>query len=179
MQKENLLEELNTKEAKRIFDKNKEWGEIWLGGIFLPTYYQHQYNVVFIGLQPSENLLRKPYLKFLGNFNISSCDKRFQKQLIDFNFGGSYVTDIVKLQRPAKKRPNEEEIRFFIPFLRKEIEIINPRIIVALGNEAYDILKNYGKELDINKLKKVYHPAYRFKKKEAWDNQFKRVKENN
>lgn len=79
MEKEKQLEELNTKEAKRIFDKNKEWGKIWLGGIFLPTYYQHQYDLVFIGLQPSENLLKKPCLKFLGNFNISSCDKKLSK----------------------------------------------------------------------------------------------------
>jgi len=180
MEKEKQLEELNTEEANRIFNKNKEWGEIWLGGIFLPTYYQHQYNIVFIGLQPSENLLKKPHLKFLGNFNISSCDKKFQNQLVEFGFGGSYVTDIVKLQRDSKARPNREDIEFFLSFLKRELEIIKPQIIVSLGvTETYDILKNYKKELNITKLAKVYHPAYvcQYNKFKEWDKQFKKIYE--
>jgi len=175
MRKEKLLEELNIKEADRICNKNKEWGKIWLGGIFLPTYYPHQCNTVFVGLQPSENLLKNPHLRFLGNFNITKCDREFQKQLVKFGFGGSYVTDIVKLQRPAKEEPTEEEIKFFIPFLRKELEIISPKITIALGNKVYNILMDYKEKLGIRKLRKIYHPAYRFKKKEAWDNQFKEL----
>jgi len=180
MEKEKQLEELNIEEAERIRSKNKEWGEIWLGGIFLPTYYQHQYNVVFVGLQPSENLLNNPHLRFLSNFNITKCDKEFQRQLVKFGVGGSYITDIVKLQKPAKSNLANEEINFFIPFLRKELEILKPRIVIALGDQAYNILADYKRKLGIHKLEKIYHPArvFRFKKYKEWDNQFKELADN-
>jgi len=49
MEKEKQLEKLNIEESKKVYRKNKDWGSLLLWGTFLPTYYQHQYNVVFVG----------------------------------------------------------------------------------------------------------------------------------
>ena len=156
--KDKQLEELNKKIAE--FAQGKNWGEIWLEGIFLPTYYfPHQYNVIFVAIQPSTNLLDNPYLRFLGNFNISPTEKKFQDRMMKFGFGGSYVTDIVKLQRLANERPTKKEIEMFLPFLEKELEIINPKIVVALGEETYQILNKNRVKLGIEKLEKIFHPA--------------------
>ncbi len=56
---------------------------------------------------------------------------------------GVYVTNLCKF-RPAMKRedahlsrkPSPEEMRSWLPFLLAEIEIIRPKVIVALGNVA-------------------------------------------
>ena len=54
-----------------------------------------------------------------------------------------YLTNVVKI-RPFKlsaktggkinRPPEREEINFFIPFLKMEIEAVNPNLIVTLGN---------------------------------------------
>ena len=57
--------------------------------------------------------------------------------LVKYGVGGSYVTDIVK-KRNIPRRPTKEEIKEWLPFLLKEIEIIDPRAIVVLGKRTYD-----------------------------------------
>lgn len=175
--KEKQLEELNKEIAG--FVKEKGWEEIWLEGIFLPKYYfPHQYEAVFVSIQPSTFFLKNPHLRFLGNFNALKTNIKMQKRMIRFGFGGSYVTDIVKLQRPAKQRPLKEEIEMFLPFLKREIEIINPKIVVTLGEEAYNALNKYKDRLGINKkLFKIFHPAGTAAKTEKErDEQFEKLR---
>jgi len=44
-----------------------------------------------------------------------------------------YISNIVRFRPPENRDPSPEEIEAFAPFVDKEIEIINPKLIVTLG----------------------------------------------
>lgn len=56
-----------------------------------------------------------------------------------------YISNVVKI-RPSKinpasgklnnRKPNKEEVEFFLPFLLEEIDMVSPKVIVTLGNFA-------------------------------------------
>jgi len=47
-----------------------------------------------------------------------------------------YITNIVKCRPPGNRDPREDEIAACLPFLIRQIQLIAPRIIVALGRHA-------------------------------------------
>jgi DNA polymerase len=51
-----------------------------------------------------------------------------------------YITSILKDRPPENRPPRKEEIRMYVPFLRQQIEIIQPRIIVPLGRFAMEFI---------------------------------------
>ena len=85
-----------------------------------------------------------------------------------------YITNVVNYRPPENRKPTEKEVERYLPYLKKHIEIIKPKIILLLGSTAMNaILKNAdviskmrGKwiEIEINKLKVFsivsFHPAY-------------------
>jgi DNA polymerase len=57
-----------------------------------------------------------------------------------------YITNVVKDRPPGNRDPRAEEIEVYAPFLLRQIEIIEPRVIATLGRfaatfviEAYDL----------------------------------------
>ncbi|BDY11828.1 uracil-DNA glycosylase [Hydrogenimonas cancrithermarum] len=81
-----------------------------------------------------------------------------------------YITNIVKCRPPNNRVPTPEEAYTCLPYLQKQIELVSPRIIVALGATAYHYLtgdktgisKVRGEviEMDGFKLVPTYHPSY-------------------
>jgi len=80
-----------------------------------------------------------------------------------------YTTNVVKCCPLANRTPTKEEIENCRIWLKKEIEIVNPRIIVCLGRTAanwFGIRDNLNKALVTNYkygeqlVKVLYHPAY-------------------
>ena len=51
-----------------------------------------------------------------------------------------YITNIVKDRPPDNRDPQREEIELYTPFLRRQIRIIQPRVIVTLGRFAMDFI---------------------------------------
>lgn len=47
-----------------------------------------------------------------------------------------YITNIVKDRPPENRDPQRDEIALYSPFLRRQIEIIKPKVIVTLGRFA-------------------------------------------
>ncbi len=45
-----------------------------------------------------------------------------------------FITNVVKCRPPENRRPREDEIKACMPYLRRQIEIINPSAICLLGN---------------------------------------------
>ena len=62
-----------------------------------------------------------------------------------------YISNIVNYRPPDNRRPTDEEIKRYLPFITKHIEIINPKIIVLLGSTAMNAL--IGKEVVISKMR--------------------------
>ncbi len=47
-----------------------------------------------------------------------------------------YITNIVKCRPPGNRDPRDEEIEACLPYLLRQIQLIKPRLIVALGRHA-------------------------------------------
>ena len=51
-----------------------------------------------------------------------------------------YISNIINYRPPENRRPTDEEIKRYLPFITKHIEIINPKILVLLGSTAMNAL---------------------------------------
>src|SRR6267142_5366966 len=93
-----------------------------------------------------------------------------------------YIANVVKCRPPDNRTPEKDECDTCSPFLMRQIEVIQPKMIVALGAVAAknllgvkDSMANLrGKIYDFRgtKLVATYHPAYLLRdprqKAEAW-----------
>jgi len=94
-----------------------------------------------------------------------------------------YITNIIKCRPPQNRNPEQDEIETCTPFLMKQIQVIQPKIICALGTfSAQTLLKTNatitalrGKTFDLEGIQVVptYHPAFLLrnpdKKREVWE----------
>ena len=55
---------------------------------------------------------------------------------INLNRKNVYITNVVNYRPPENRRPTDVEIIRYLPYLKKHIEIINPKILVLLGSTA-------------------------------------------
>ena len=65
-----------------------------------------------------------------------------------------YITSVVKEPTPANRKPTADEIKRWMPHLIREIEEINPEIVVLLGRVAWKTPRIKGIE-----YMETYHPA--------------------
>ena len=94
-----------------------------------------------------------------------------------------YIANVLKCRPPNNRDPRPEEVAQCEPFLIRQIELINPSIIVGLGRHAvHSLLKTNlalgklrGKKHDYHGIPLIatYHPAYLLRtpqdKRKAWD----------
>ena len=62
-----------------------------------------------------------------------------------------YISNIINFRPPDNRRPTDEEIKRYLPFISKHIEIINPKILVLLGSTAMNAL--IGDAIVISKMR--------------------------
>ena len=62
-----------------------------------------------------------------------------------------YISNIINYRPPKNRRPTDEEIKRYLPFITKHIEIINPKILVLLGSTAMNAL--IGNDVVISKMR--------------------------
>jgi len=93
-----------------------------------------------------------------------------------------YIANVIKCRPPGNRNPEPEEIEACRPFIRRQIELIKPKVIVTLGKFAlqsllersYSITAARGNWLEYNGIKVMptFHPAYLLRtpgaKKEVW-----------
>lgn len=147
--------------------------------------------VMFVGEAPGywEDKKGKPFVGRAGKFFdelLNSIGLRREK---------IYLTNILKCRPPKNRDPKKEEIEACFPYLKKQIEIIKPKIICALGRHSVKVLmKKYGLKKEIKPIEKIhgkvfkakefkiipfYHPAfalYQPNKKEILKKDFKILK---
>ena len=70
---------------------------------------------------------------------------------IDLDRKKVYISNIINYRPPDNRRPTDEEIKRYLPFITKHIEIINPKILVLLGSTAMNAL--IGNEAVISKMR--------------------------
>jgi len=93
-----------------------------------------------------------------------------------------YIANVVKCRPPSNRTPEKDECDTCSPFLMRQIDIIKPKVIVALGavaaknllvvNDSMANLRGRWYDFRNSKLLVTYHPAYLLRdprqKKEAW-----------
>jgi len=113
----------------------------------------HDASVMFIGEAPGKNeaATGKPFCGRSGKV----LDELLKHIKLDRKI--VYVTNIVK-DRPTNNRdPKTEEIELYAPFLDRQIEIIQPRVIVTLGRFSMEyIMKRYDLEKDFDTISKIH-----------------------
>jgi len=74
---------------------------------------------------------------------------------IDLKREDVFITNVVKCRPPGNRDPKPEEISACSPYLDEQIKVINPKIIVTLGNYATGyILSKFGfKAENISKVR--------------------------
>ena len=106
-----------------------------------------------------------------------------------------YVTNILKDRPPNNRDPEASEIEVCIPYLKRQIEIIKPKVICTLGRYSMEVIMQqfglidkldsisriHGKVFDRNEIKVIplYHPAvvvYNSKMKETLKTDFQTLK---
>ena len=70
---------------------------------------------------------------------------------IDLDRKKVYISNIINYRPPENRRPTDEEIKRYLPFITKHIEIINPKILVLLGSTAMNAL--IGNDVVISKMR--------------------------
>jgi len=91
--------------------------------------------VVFIGEAPGKNedLQGEPFVGAAGKFlNEMLAGIGMERKDI-------YITNIVKYRPPDNRDPTPEEIAEFIPYLRKQLKVISPKLVVFLGRHSMSV----------------------------------------
>ena len=84
---------------------------------------------------------------------VGRAGKLLDKMLaaIKLNRKNVYISNVVNFRPPMNRRPTDEEIKKYLPFLNKHIELINPKILLLLGGTALNAL--IGNEVVISKAR--------------------------
>ena len=127
--------------------------------------------IMLIGEAPGadEDRIGKPF--------VGRCGKLLDKMLqaIEINRSDCYITNVLPWRPPGNRTPTDEEIAVCLPFLKRQIELIQPDILLLLGGIALkslidneeSISRARGKwlEYEVNEKQKIlaiatYHPSY-------------------
>jgi len=93
-----------------------------------------------------------------SNFNTTKADDLFNKYKKRYGLDNCYTTDFVKCGIPNGK-PDSEKAENCSRYLKKEIEIVEPKVIVAVGRVTYKLLGKYIYDIKIP-IKRIYHYSY-------------------
>lgn len=120
--------------------------------------------VMFIGEAPgrNEDKLQRPF--------VGRAGKLLDELLASVGWPREsvYITNIVKRRPPQNRDPLPEEIEAYKPYLQKQIDIINPKIIATLGRFSMNyflpeakISRDRGQVASVNSrlIFPLYHPA--------------------
>jgi len=144
--------------------------------------------LMFVGEGPGrdEDLQGEPFVGRAGQLLTDIITKGMGLKRADV-----YIANVVKCRPPENRNPEPDEVAACEPFLKKQIDLIRPKIIVGLGKFAVQTLLqskvpitkvrgNWHSYHGI-KLMPTFHPAYLLRnpadKKLVWEDIKKVIKE--
>ncbi len=141
--------------------------------------------IVFIGEAPGrdEDRLGRPFVGVSGQLLDAMLSH------IDLDRTSAYITNILPWRPPGNRQPTPVEVAACLPFIRRHIELIEPKVLVLLGGTAMKTLlqrqegitRIRGRWLEYHPggaapqpipTMTTYHPAFLLRqplqKREAW-----------
>jgi DNA polymerase len=135
-------------------------------------------SLVFVGEAPGreEDLAGEPFVGEAGRLLTRIINA------INLKREEVFITNVIKCRPPNNRDPKPEEIKACLPFLKKQLQAIRPRLICALGRIAAQTLletterisRLRGKIFEFQNIKVVptFHPASLLRnpqwKREVW-----------
>lgn len=122
-------------------------------------------DVMFVGEGPGEqeDLKGEPFVGAAGHLLDDMMS------IIDLNRQNCYIANIVKCRPPRNRDPQENEQDACIEYLRNQVALIQPKIIICLGRIAakrlidpdYRITREHGSWICRNGvwMTAIYHPS--------------------
>ena len=136
-------------------------------------------DLMFIGEAPGrdEDLKGEPFVGRAGQL-LTDIIKAMKLTRDDV-----YIANVIKCRPPENRNPEPDELEACRPYIQRQVEIIQPKVIVTLGRfalqsltgKSYGISSARGNWLDYNgvKVMPTYHPAYLLRtpsaKKDVWE----------
>ncbi len=142
-------------------------------------------DLMFVGEAPGadEDIQGEPFVGRAGQLLTKIIEA------IELKREDVYIANVIKCRPPGNRNPEPDEVEQCEPFLFRQIDVIKPRVIVALGKFAAQCLlktdspitRIRGREFTYRDavLIPTYHPAYLLRnpsaKREVWED-MKRVR---
>lgn len=134
--------------------------------------------LVFVGEGPGEEEDRQgiPFVGAAGQLLTKMIEAmKFSRDTV-------YICNVVKCRPPGNRNPEPDEIQACEPFLKAQLAVIRPKVIVALGKFAAQTLlrddtpitrmRGQWRQYEGIDLMPTFHPAYLLRspeeKKKAW-----------
>jgi DNA polymerase len=143
-------------------------------------------DLMFVGEAPGadEDIQGEPFVGRAGQLLTKIIEA------INLRREDVYIANVIKCRPPQNRNPEPDEVEQCEPFLFRQIDVIKPKVVVALGKfAAQSLLKTTepitrirGREYRYRDaiLMPTYHPAYLLRnpssKREVWED-MKRVRE--
>jgi len=142
-------------------------------------------DLMFVGEAPGadEDVQGEPFVGRAGQLLTKIIEA------IELRRDDVYIANVIKCRTPQNRNPEPDEVEQCEPFLFRQIDVIKPKVIVALGKFAAQCLlkttdpitRIRGREYRYRDaiLMPTYHPAYLLRtpsaKREVWED-MKRVR---
>jgi DNA polymerase len=122
--------------------------------------------LMFVGEAPGrdEDIQGRPFVGRAGQLLTKII------QAMQFKREEVYITNIVKCRPPENRNPHKQEIEMCQEYLREQLEMIKPEVIVTLGKVAADCfiqsklgmtaLRGSFYEFNNIKVMPTFHPSY-------------------
>jgi uracil-DNA glycosylase family 4 len=135
-------------------------------------------DLMFIGEAPGrdEDLKGEPFVGRAGQL-LTDIIKAMKLSREDV-----YIANVIKCRPPENRNPEPDELEMCRPYIRTQVELIKPRVIVTLGKFALQSLTGKasvsaarGQWTDYEGIRVMptYHPAYLLRtpsaKRDVWD----------
>jgi uracil-DNA glycosylase len=136
-------------------------------------------DLMFVGEAPGadEDIQGVPFIGRAGQLLTKIIEA------IDLKREDVYIANVIKCRPPQNRNPEPDEVETCEPFLFRQIDVIKPKVIVALGKfAAQGLLRSLdpisrlrGRVFDYRgaKLIPTFHPAYLLRnpssKREVWE----------
>lgn len=135
--------------------------------------------LMLVGEAPGadEDIQGKPFVGRAGQLLMQMI------KAINFERKDVFIANVLKCRPPNNRPPEPDEVQTCSPFLFKQIEIIKPKVVLALGTfsaqlllnskTSISFLRNRVYEMPFAKVIATYHPSFLLrspqKKPEAWE----------
>lgn len=142
-------------------------------------------DLMFVGEAPGgdEDIQGEPFVGRAGQLLTKIIEA------IGMTRGDVYIANVIKCRPPNNRNPESDEVERCEPFLFRQIDVVKPKVVVALGKFAAQsllrtsdpITRIRGREYKYRSaiLLPTYHPAYLLRnpsaKREVWED-MKRVR---